>query len=150
MIEQPVVQALGALAFILLMVAIALNAKVAGLKKAVEAAEAKANRPAPPPPPRVAEWKVVQVGLLWYPSFTIKDEQLVVSAAAGKPHCQRCVKPLTLSPGPPEEWSCAGCGDKRPGSAADLQVTDAVISEALKEFLARNPALRAGPGVGRR
>jgi hypothetical protein len=133
-------------------ISVAACAALAGKLSAAKAALAEAqNRKAPPPPPRSVESRREHFGLLWFPTLTVKDDdKVIVSAAAGVPHCARCVRPLALTQGPPEEWACGGCSERRPGTAADLQVTDAVVSETLKEFAARNPGYRTGPGVATR
>lgn len=130
--------------------AAALAAKLKTTRAALAAAEAWLAAP-PPPAPRVVESRRELFGLLWFPTLTVKDEErLVVAAAAGLPHCARCVRPLALSSGSPEEWSCGGCSERRPGTAADLQVTDSLVADTLKEFLARHPGWRAAPGLASR
>jgi hypothetical protein len=99
----------------------------------------------------VVESRREHYGLLWFPALTLQDdERAVVAASAGLPHCARCVKPLALNPGPPEEWACATCSERRPGTAADLQVTDTVVAATLKEFLDRHAGWRAAAGVARK
>lgn len=88
--------------------------------------------------------------LLWFPALTVKDdERLVVSAAAGVPHCARCIQPLRVAHGGggAEEWACPRCGDRRPSSVADLSVTDSVVAESVAEFLARHDGWRAAKGL---
>lgn len=137
------------LALIALLLAAVVASLLGGLRRTRAALAAAENRPAPPPPPRTVESRRERFGLLWFPLLTVRDdEKLIVSVVAGLPHCARCVRALTVSPGPPEEWSCAGCGERRPASTADLQVTDSVIADALAEFSARHPGYRAAPGVG--
>lgn len=139
---------LAAAALVAAATAAALYAKLAKARAAL--AEALKPLPAPPPPPRAAESRREHFGLLWFPVLTVRDdERLVVGATAGMPHCAKCVRPLALNPGPPEEWACGECPERRPGSTADLQVTDSVIAEALGEFLRRNPGYRAGPALSR-
>src|SRR6185312_4602392 len=103
------------------------------------------------PPTRSIEDRRERFSLLWFPTLTVKDdERLVVNAAAGVPHCMKCVQPLrvaTGSAGAPEEWACPRCGDRRPSSIADLSVTDSVAGEAVSEFLARHDGWRADKGV---
>ena len=143
---DPMTAGLGVLAAAALVAAAALAVKLKAARAAL--AEAEKRRP-PPPPPRVIESRRSHFGLLWFPTLTVKDEErVIVAASAGLPHCAACVRPLTLSSGPPEEWACGGCPERRPGTTADLQVIDSVIAETLKEFLLRNPGWRAAPGVG--
>lgn len=105
--------------------------------------QAEKNRPAPPVPARVFEGRREAHGLLWFPTLTVDDAARKVTAAnAGLPHCAACVKALTLSAAVPEEWSCAGCGDKRPGTVADFIVVDHLLRETLKEFVTRHPGYR--------
>jgi len=142
--------ALAVLAVAGLAAAAALAAKLKAARAALAASEARLAAPAPPPP-RALESRREHYGLLWFPTLTVKeDEKLIVAAAAGLPHCPRCVRPLALSSGPPEEWSCGGCSERRPGTTADLQVTDSLVAETLKEFLSRHPDWRAAPGLGAR
>lgn len=144
---NPLCAGLAVLAAAALAAAAVLAAKLKAARAAL--AEAEKRRDPPPPPPRVIESRRSHYGLLWFPTLTVKDEEkTVVAAAAGLPHCARCVRALTLSPGPPEEWACGGCPERRPGTTADLQVTDSVIAETLAEFLVRHPDWRAARGVG--
>lgn len=124
-------------------------AALASKLKAARAALAELqSRPAPPPPPRPVESRREYFGLLWFPTLTVKDdERLVVAAAAGLPHCPKCVRPMALSAGAAGEWVCAGCSDRRAGTAADIQVTDAVVADALQEYLRRHPGWRAANGL---
>ena len=110
-------------------------------------AAARNRPPEPPPPPRVIESRRERYGLLWFPTLTVKDkEKLVVSAAAGVPNCARCVRPLKLAASAAEaaeEWACGSCDERRPASTADMLVTDSVVADTLKEFLARHDGWRA-------
>jgi len=125
------------------------------LKRQLEAARAElaAERAAKSaaPPTRVVEDRRERFSLIWFPALTVKDdEKLVVSAAAGVPHCARCVQPLRVAAGAAgaaEEWACPRCGDRRPESIADLTVTDSVAAEAVAEYLARHDGWRAAKGV---
>jgi hypothetical protein len=86
-------------------------------------------------------------GLLWFPVFTVKDdEKLVVAAKAGLPHCLRCERALALG-GAREEWACATCGERRPGSEVDFFVADSVIAGGLKEFFEGHPGFRPSPSL---
>jgi hypothetical protein len=121
------------------------------LKRKLETARAELAaeraREAAPPLPRSVEDRRERFSLLWFPTLTVKDdEKLVVSAAAGVPHCLRCVQPLRVAQGvagAPEEWACPRCGDRRPSSIADLAVTDSIVAESVAEFLARHDGWRA-------
>jgi len=143
------------LALPVLAVAAALTAAVllSKLKAArAELAELR-GRAAAPPPPRTFESRRESFGLLWFPALTVDDTTRQVTAAvAGLPHCARCVKALSLASAAPEEWACEGCGEKRPGSVADIQVLDSVVGDALREFLQRHAGYRVAPNVtaGRR
>jgi hypothetical protein len=105
------------------------------------------------PPPRVVESRRERYAVLWFPTLTVKDaDKVVVSGAAGAPHCARCVRPLRLaasSAGAPEDWTCAGCGERRPASIADIMVTDSVVSDTLQEFLGRHDGWRALPNAAK-
>lgn len=106
------------------------------------------NRPPPPTPPRLIESRRESFALLWFPALTVdEDKKLLLSAAAGLPHCAKCLKALALAKGPPEEWVCAVCGDRRAGTAADFSVSDTVLTDALREFFVRRPDCRPGPGL---
>lgn len=141
---------LAVLAFADLAAAAALAAKLKAARAALAASEARLAAPAPSPP-RALESRREHYGLLWFPTLTVKeDEKLIVAAAAGLPHCPRCVKAMSLLPGASGEWVCGGCSERRPGTAADLQVTDSLVAETLKEFLFRHPDWRAAPGLGAR
>jgi ribosomal protein L37AE/L43A len=140
---QNLAAGLGALSLLLLIAVAVLRSKLARAR--AEAAAALAA----PKPPRVVEGREERFGLLWFPTLTIDDAAKKVTAVApGKPYCPRCLKPLSLAPGPSGEWLCSGCEERRAGSAADMQVVDQIVAQALKEFLARNPEHRAAPGVG--
>lgn len=146
---SPDLIALGILALSALAAAAVLASKLKAALAALSQAERRLTAPPPPPPPRAVESRREEYGLLWFPTLTLKDdEKTVLAASAGLPHCARCVRPLALKPGPPEEWVCASCSDRRAGTAADLQVTDMVVASTLKEHLARHPGWRAAPGVG--
>ena len=139
----------GGLAVLAVAGATSAAALAAKLKAARAELEAGKRRSPPPAPPRAVESRRERFGLLWFPTLTVKDEEkLVVAAAAGLPHCARCVRALTLSSGPPEEWACGGCPERRPGTTADIQVTDAIVAETLEEFLARHSGWRSAPGLG--
>lgn len=103
------------------------------------------------PPTRAVEDRRERFSLIWFPTLTVKDdERLVVGAAAGVPHCARCVQPLRVAPGvagAPEEWACPRCGDRRPASIADLAVTDSVAAESVAEWIARHDGWRAATGL---
>jgi hypothetical protein len=100
------------------------------------------------PSTRAVEDRRERFSLLWFPALTVKDDdRLVVSAAAGVPHCAKCVQPLRVASGAAEEWACPRCGDRRPASIADLSVTDSVVGESVAEFLARHDGWRAAQGV---
>jgi hypothetical protein len=107
---------------------------------------AERARSSPPPAPRVVESRRERFSLLWFPTLTVKDdEKLIVGAAAGLPHCLRCVRPLKVAAGAagaPEEWACAVCGERRPASIADIAVTDSVVAETLAEYLSRHEGWR--------
>jgi ribosomal protein L37AE/L43A len=106
------------------------------------------KRPLPPTPPRLVESRRESFALLWFPALTVDEEKkLVLSASAGLPHCAKCLRAMTLSKEPPEEWVCAGCRDRRAGTAADFTVSDSVLTDALKEFFARHPDYRPDPGL---
>lgn len=138
----PLVQALGAACGLLLLAVGVLASRNGRLKAALAAAEAKLKAPPPPPPPRRCESRREEFGLLWFPVLTVKDEdKAVLSVTAGLPHCGRCVEPLAAESGS-GEWVCAGCGERRPASTADLQVVDTVNKHALAEFLKRHPGYR--------
>jgi ribosomal protein L37AE/L43A len=99
-------------------------------------------------PPRMVEGRREFHGLLWFPVLTVQDdEKLVIAAKAGLPHCVRCERPMILRTGAREEWACAGCGQKRPGSEADFFAADSVIVEGMKEFFDGHPDFRAAPGL---
>ena len=124
---------------------VVLAARVNKLNAALAAAEKTLKAPKPP---RVVEGREERFGLLWYPALTVDDEhKIVVSAVAGRPYCPKCLAPLALAPGPSGEWVCAVCSDRRAGTAADMQVVDGVVDQAVREFLARNPGHRLGAGV---
>lgn len=112
----------------------------------VALAEAEARGRAPRD--RVVEGRADHFGLLWFPQLTVSDEaKTVVSAAGGLPHCPRCVKAMALTSGPNEEWACPTCEERRAGTAADMRVMDDMIAQTLREFLARHPGYRRGPGL---
>ena len=122
--------------------ALLLKKKLDTARAELEAERARKSAPAT----RVVEDRRERFSLIWFPSLTVKDdERLVVSAAAGVPHCARCVQPLRLAQG--EEWACPRCGDRRPASIVDLSVTDSVAGEAVVEYLARHDSWRADSGV---
>jgi hypothetical protein len=103
---------------------------------------------APPSPPLQFECRRERAGLLWFPVLTARDgEKLVVGVSSGLPHCARCVCPLKLVSGRPEEWVCSGCGERHPGKAADLMATDLVLTDCLREFFARHPDYAPAPGL---
>ncbi|MBI4059933.1 MAG: hypothetical protein HY403_00735 [Elusimicrobia bacterium] len=140
---QVLVLALGAACAALAVAVLALRSRLRAAR--AEAAEA-AKRAAPKP--RQVEGRAERHGLLWFPILTVDDGQRrVLSASAGLPYCPRCLKPLALAKGPPEEWVCAGCADRRAGTAADMQVVDAMIAQAIHEFTARHADYRAAPGL---
>lgn len=143
---NPGTLALAALAAAAAGVAAVLYARLGEARSAL--AEAL-RRPAPAAaPPRAFESRRERFGLLWFPTLTVDDaSRVVTAAAAGLPHCAKCVKPLALTKAAPEEWSCETCGEKRPGTVADIRVIDSVVSEALEEFFRRQPGYRPGPGV---
>lgn len=135
---DPLIQALGAACGALALLAAVYISKASRLKAALAAAEARLDAP---PPPRAYEARREEFGLLWYPVLTVDErEKRVLSVVAGLPHCQRCVRPLAEEKG--GEWVCAGCGERRPPSTADLQVVDTVTRQALAEFLKRHPEHR--------
>jgi hypothetical protein len=104
--------------------------------------------PSPPSLPRYFECRLQRHSLLWFPILTAnEDEKLVVGVSSGLPHCAACVRPLKLFTGRAEEWACDGCGDRHPGSAADLTATDAVLGDCLREFFARHPDFSPAPGL---
>jgi hypothetical protein len=147
------------LAVVSAVLAAAFAAKAAFLTDRLRAARlelaASRRRPAEPPPPpppsnpsRQFECRLERGGLLWFPVLTARDEEkAVVGVSSGLPHCVRCVLPLRLAPFPAEDWSCAGCGERHPGRAADLMATDAVLTECLREFFARHPDFSPAPGL---
>jgi ribosomal protein L37AE/L43A len=112
------------------------------------AAQAPAVAARPAAPTRQIEGRLEFHGLLWRPTLGINDEEkLVVAARAGLPHCLRCEKAMTLVSGPRELWKCAACGESRPGADADFFAAEAVISDALREFLVGNPDFRAASSL---
>jgi hypothetical protein len=119
----------------------------------VAAPEEPAAAPAVEPlsaecPPRLVEGRREFNGLLWFPVLTVKDdERRVVAARAGLPHCVRCERAMTLASGAREEWACAGCGQKRPGSEVDFFVADSVIAAGLRDFFEGHPGFTAAPGL---
>lgn len=129
--------------------AVALLAAVAVLAARLKSARAQlAEVQARVSSPRMVESRRERYGLLWFPTLTLREpERLIVSAAAGVPHCARCLKALTHTFGVNQEWTCGGCGERRPGSTVDLMVTDSVIAETVHEFIARNPGYRAADGL---
>ena len=140
---DPLIAGLGGAA-----VAAALAAVVLGLKLRSARAELDElkSRPPAPPPPRLVECRREAFGLLWFPTLTVDDaSRTVTAAAAGLPHCAKCVKALALSSAVPEEWTCEGCGEKRPGTAADFAVVDGVLRDSLREFLQRHAGYRTAP-----
>lgn len=127
---------------------IVLRRRLAAAQSALDAA---LSRPPTPAPPRLAESRRERFGLVWFPTLTVDDgARMVLAASAGLPHCARCVRALVLSSATPEEWSCEGCEEKRPGTAADIQVLDSVVGEALAEFLQRHPGYRVAAGLAPR
>jgi ribosomal protein L37AE/L43A len=137
--------ALGVLAAALAGWALSLKGKLAAARAALAEAESKL---AAPPPPRVIEGREERFGLLWFPALTLDDASKTVTAvAAGKPYCPRCLKTLSLSAGAEGEWSCAGCGEKRAGTAADMTVVDQVVANALREYLGRHAGWKASPSL---
>ncbi len=126
------------LCLILAVAAAVLSAKLRAARAALTEAERKLAVPPPPPPPVTVECRREAFGILWFPVLTIDERRrLVTAASVGLPHCPRCVKPMSLKPGPAGEWVCPACGEVRAGSAADIRVTDSVLGEALQEFLSR-------------
>jgi ribosomal protein L37AE/L43A len=104
--------------------------------------------PASDCPPRLVEGRREFHGLLWFPVLTVRDDgKLVVAAKAGLPHCLRCERPLALAAGAREEWACASCGERRPGSEADFFVAESMLAEGIKEFFAVHPGFRLAPGL---
>jgi hypothetical protein len=136
--NQYALDASGGLALFLLVAAVVLSSKLKAARAALAEAERALAVPPPPPPPVTVEGRREAYGLLWFPTLTVDETRhAVVGATAGLPHCPRCVRALSLKTGTPEEWVCEGCGEKRAASAADIRVTDTVLAEALKEFMAR-------------
>lgn len=141
--SRPLECGLAAAAAVLLAWALLAQSRLGRARRELAEALEKLNRPAPPPPPRQLELRREHVGLLWFPTLTVKEpERVITGAAAGLPHCLRCVKPLSAAAS--GEWVCGGCGDKRPPSAADIQVTDALLGEAVREYLSLHPGYRYG------
>lgn len=140
---QTAAMILGASCAALAVVVLILLARLRAARAAAAAAEKNAARP-----PRLVEGRAERHGLLWFPVLTVDDAQKqILSALAGLPHCPRCLKPLALVAGPPEEWVCAGCEDRRAGTAADLQVVDAMIAQTIHEFVMRHADYRAAAGL---
>lgn len=150
------------LATVFAVFAAALAAKAALLTDRLRAARAeltavKRRLAAPPsrPPAGLArqfECRLERDGLLWFPVLTARDdEKIVVGVSSGLPHCARCVRPLRLvaatGQGGAEDWVCAGCAERRPGEAADLMTTDAVLTGCLREFFARHPDYAPASGL---
>jgi ribosomal protein L37AE/L43A len=137
--------ALGAVAALFAVAALVLKGKLSAARAALAEAEKKL---AAPPPPRVVEGREERFGLLWFPALTLDDSaKTVIAVAAGKPWCPRCLKTLALSAGADGEWTCAACGEKRAGTAADMTVVDQVVANALREFLGRNAGWKASPSL---
>jgi hypothetical protein len=123
----------------------------------LELAACKRRLAAPPSPPPAApaaggarkfESRLERHGHLWFPVLTAADdEKLVVGVASGLPHCVRCVQPLSLITWPDEAWVCSACRARHPGTTADLNATDSVLSECLREFFARHPDYAPAPGM---
>lgn len=140
---DPLLASLAAAAVVFALTAVALGVKLSSARAELAAEKA---RPPVPAPPRTVESRREAFMLLWFPTLTVDDaSRTVTAAAAGLPHCLRCVRALTLSAALPEEWTCAGCGEKRPGTAADFSVVDSVLRDTLKEFLTRHPGYRLAP-----
>ena len=140
---DPILLVLGGVAAVAVVAAAVFGAKLKAAN--AELAELK-SRPPAPPPPRLVECRREAFGLLWFPTLTVDDaSRTVTAAAAGLPHCAKCVRALALSSAVPEEWTCEGCGEKRPGTAADFAVVDGVLRDSLREFLQRHAGYRTAP-----
>lgn len=140
---DPLIAGLGGAAAVAALAAVVLGLKWRSARAELD--ELK-NRPPAPVPPRLVECRREAFGLLWFPTLTVDDAaRTVTAAAAGLPHCAKCVKALTLSSAVPEEWTCEGCGEKRPGTAADFAVVDGVLRDSLREFLLRHSGYRTAP-----
>lgn len=93
--------------------------------------------------PRRHEYRLERFDVLWFPVVTYEPASgEVLQVVAGAPHCPACAKALKAPPGD-GEWSCPGCGAKRPASVTDLAVSDSVAKQAREYFLQRpTPTLR--------
>ena len=112
--------------------AVILFSRVRSLKAELAVARAAVAKP------RVVEGRQERFGLLWFPQLTVDDRaRQVTAAAAGRPYCPKDLALMALQKGPPEEWACPACADRRAGTAADLQVMDQVVAQAVREFTVR-------------
>ncbi len=156
MAYEPMV-GLAALAALLAAACTALARQTSRLRHEVEALGraliAEKNRPPPEPPPRLYQSRQTAFALLWFPELVVDEKRkMIISVAAGVPHCAKCLRPMKLAGGvvdgrSAEEWICATCGDRRANTAADFTVAEAIASEAVREFLALHEDYRPGPGL---
>lgn len=148
---------LAALAALLAAACATLARQLSRLRREVEelgrALIAEKNRPPPEPPPRLYQSRQTAFALLWFPELTVDEKRkMIVSVAAGVPHCSKCLRPMKLAGGivdgrSAEEWICAVCGERRANTAADFTVAESIASEAVREFLALHADYRPGPGL---
>lgn len=91
------------------------------------------------------EGRIDRYEVLWFPSLTADPKRReVVAIAPGVPHCRSCVQPMAIQKG---DWVCAGCGQRKPESIADVTILDGIGREALQHYMQRHPGWRGAEGL---
>jgi len=85
------------------------------------------------------EYRIEQFDVLWFPKVVFEPGSgEEARAAAGLPHCVKCVQPLKAGAGG-GAWACPACGGSHPASVTDLTVTGTIEKTALRYFCERPP-----------